>query len=98
MGVLVEDKYDENGHEKRRSAGQILWIRGLTRLQTQIRVVNPFAKGLIRARWSVPIPHWRRCCSDRQLHQWLNDCRKLHPSTTPMLQVLLVSVNVIVKA
>ena len=34
--ALVEDKYDENGHEKRRSAGQILWIRGLTRLQTQV--------------------------------------------------------------
>lgn len=44
--ALVEDKYDENGHEKKRSTGQILWIRGLTRLQTQIRVVNAFRQGV----------------------------------------------------
>jgi len=44
--AMVEDKYDENGHEKRRSTGQILWIRGLTRLQTQIRVVNAFRQGV----------------------------------------------------
>merc|ERR1712141_86782 len=27
-------------------SGQILWIRGLTRLQTQIRVVNAFRHGM----------------------------------------------------
>ncbi|CAG7820245.1 unnamed protein product [Allacma fusca] len=42
---LGEDGYDADS-DKRRSAGQILWIRGLTRLQTQIRVVNAFRQGL----------------------------------------------------
>ncbi|XP_013174706.1 PREDICTED: plasma membrane calcium-transporting ATPase 3 isoform X3 [Papilio xuthus] len=32
--------------DKKPRAGQILWIRGLTRLQTQIRVVNAFRQGL----------------------------------------------------
>lgn len=36
MGALVEDKFDSDGHDKKRTAGQILWIRGLTRLQTQV--------------------------------------------------------------
>ena len=36
MGALVEDKYDSDGHDKKRTTGQILWIRGLTRLQTQV--------------------------------------------------------------
>ena len=39
---LVEDGSSGSlSHDMRRS-GQILWIRGLTRLQTQIRVVNAF--------------------------------------------------------
>ncbi|XP_065568894.1 plasma membrane calcium-transporting ATPase 2-like [Artemia franciscana] len=42
---LVEDKFDGDGSDKKRTAGQILWIRGLTRLQTQIRVVNAFRSG-----------------------------------------------------
>jgi len=36
MGALVEDKFDPDGQDKKRSTGQILWIRGLTRLQTQV--------------------------------------------------------------
>uniref|UniRef100_A0A0A9WKV1 Calcium-transporting ATPase n=2 Tax=Lygus hesperus TaxID=30085 RepID=A0A0A9WKV1_LYGHE len=40
-----EGKYDSDPDKKPR-AGQILWIRGLTRLQTQIRVVNAFRQGL----------------------------------------------------
>lgn len=32
---LGEDGYEADA-EKRRSTGQILWIRGLTRLQTQV--------------------------------------------------------------
>lgn len=35
MGALVEDKFDSDG-DKKRTTGQILWIRGLTRLQTQV--------------------------------------------------------------
>ncbi|KAK7078894.1 Plasma membrane calcium-transporting ATPase 3 [Halocaridina rubra] len=40
-----EDKLDSDGKDSKRT-GQILWIRGLTRLQTQIRVVNAFRQGL----------------------------------------------------
>jgi len=40
----LEDDEDEDEDVGRR--GQILWIRGLTRLQTQIRVVNAFRMGL----------------------------------------------------
>lgn len=42
---LGEEKFDVDSDKKPR-AGQILWIRGLTRLQTQIRVVNAFRQGL----------------------------------------------------
>lgn len=35
MGALTEDRFDADG-EKKRTTGQILWIRGLTRLQTQV--------------------------------------------------------------
>ncbi|KAL6433960.1 hypothetical protein ACFW04_005856 [Cataglyphis niger] len=42
---LGDEKYDPDSDKKPR-AGQILWIRGLTRLQTQIRVVNAFRQGL----------------------------------------------------
>ncbi|XP_046683996.1 plasma membrane calcium-transporting ATPase 2 isoform X3 [Homalodisca vitripennis] len=34
--ALGEDKYDAEGSDKKPRAGQILWIRGLTRLQTQV--------------------------------------------------------------
>merc|ERR1719244_646650 len=35
-----------NTHTVVGRSGQILWIRGLTRLQTQIRVVNAFRHGV----------------------------------------------------
>lgn len=40
-----DDKSDLDNKDNKRT-GQILWIRGLTRLQTQIRVVNAFRQGL----------------------------------------------------
>lgn len=43
---LMPDYEDADTHEKR--SGQILWVRGLTRLQTQIRVVKAFQAGLDR--------------------------------------------------
>ncbi|XP_030748687.1 plasma membrane calcium-transporting ATPase 2 isoform X4 [Sitophilus oryzae] len=43
--AIGEEKFDVDSDKKPR-AGQILWIRGLTRLQTQIRVVNAFRQGL----------------------------------------------------
>lgn len=43
--AIGEEKFDADSDKKPR-AGQILWIRGLTRLQTQIRVVNAFRQGL----------------------------------------------------
>merc|ERR1712106_1213076 len=46
---LVDDPHNEksdgDGKDSKRT-GQILWIRGLTRLQTQIRVVNAFRQGV----------------------------------------------------
>jgi Ca2+ transporting ATPase len=39
--AVEEDHLDEAGQR-----GQILWIRGLTRLQHQIRVVNAFRSGV----------------------------------------------------
>uniref|UniRef100_A0A914V4V5 Calcium-transporting ATPase n=1 Tax=Plectus sambesii TaxID=2011161 RepID=A0A914V4V5_9BILA len=39
-GLLTGEYEDPETHEKR--SGQILWIRGLTRLQTQLRVVKAF--------------------------------------------------------
>ncbi|XP_033337765.1 plasma membrane calcium-transporting ATPase 3 isoform X6 [Megalopta genalis] len=42
---LGDEKFDPDSDKKPRK-GQILWLRGLTRLQTQIRVVNAFRQGL----------------------------------------------------
>lgn len=39
---LVEDGSSGSLSQDMKRSGQILWIRGLTRLQTQIRVVNAF--------------------------------------------------------
>ncbi|CAG0922171.1 unnamed protein product [Notodromas monacha] len=47
--TLMEDGHhgkDWDASEKRRSTGQILWIRGLTRLQTQLKVVHAFKSTL----------------------------------------------------
>ncbi|XP_014227318.1 plasma membrane calcium-transporting ATPase 2 isoform X1 [Trichogramma pretiosum] len=42
---LGDEKYDPDTDKKPR-AGQILWIRGLTRLQTQLRVIRAFRSTL----------------------------------------------------
>ncbi|XP_043484089.1 plasma membrane calcium-transporting ATPase 2 isoform X2 [Leptopilina heterotoma] len=42
---LGDEKYDPDSDKKPR-AGQILWIRGLTRLQTQLRVIRAFKSTL----------------------------------------------------
>ncbi|KAL0268066.1 UNVERIFIED_CONTAM: hypothetical protein PYX00_010146 [Menopon gallinae] len=42
---LGEEKFDPDADKKPR-AGQILWIRGLTRLQTQLRVIRAFKSTL----------------------------------------------------
>ncbi|KAL7647962.1 UNVERIFIED_CONTAM: hypothetical protein RMT77_001578 [Armadillidium vulgare] len=39
------EKFDDDGKESKRT-GQILWIRGLTRLQTQLRVIRAFKSTL----------------------------------------------------
>ncbi|GLG98877.1 Calcium-transporting ATPase sarcoplasmic/endoplasmic reticulum type [Gryllus bimaculatus] len=45
--ALAEDKFDPDSQEgKKPRAGQILWIRGLTRLQTQLRVIRAFKSTL----------------------------------------------------
>jgi Ca2+ transporting ATPase len=43
--AIGEEKYDLDSDKKPR-AGQILWIRGLTRLQTQLRVIRAFKSTL----------------------------------------------------
>ncbi|KAK7582784.1 hypothetical protein V9T40_014229 [Parthenolecanium corni] len=43
--ALGEEKFDSESDKKPR-AGQILWIRGLTRLQTQLRVIRAFKSTL----------------------------------------------------
>ncbi|XP_058829245.1 plasma membrane calcium-transporting ATPase 1 isoform X2 [Topomyia yanbarensis] len=43
---LGEERYDSLENDKKPRAGQILWIRGLTRLQTQLRVVRAFRSTL----------------------------------------------------
>ncbi|CAK5044484.1 unnamed protein product [Meloidogyne enterolobii] len=51
--ILTGDD-DGEPHEKR--SGQILWIRGLTRLQTQIRVIRAFQSGVDRREQSLSGP------------------------------------------
>uniref|UniRef100_A0A914C5X9 Calcium-transporting ATPase n=1 Tax=Acrobeloides nanus TaxID=290746 RepID=A0A914C5X9_9BILA len=52
---ILNGEYDDSDtHDKR--SGQILWIRGLTRLQTQIRVVKAFQQGLDRREPSLSGP------------------------------------------
>ena len=36
MDALVEEKFHPIGQDKKSSRGQILWLRGLSRLQTQV--------------------------------------------------------------
>nr|XP_043069414.1 plasma membrane calcium-transporting ATPase 2 isoform X2 [Drosophila bipectinata] len=43
---LGEERFDSIDSDKKPRAGQILWIRGLTRLQTQLRVVRAFRSTL----------------------------------------------------
>uniref|UniRef100_A0A182JW71 Calcium-transporting ATPase n=1 Tax=Anopheles christyi TaxID=43041 RepID=A0A182JW71_9DIPT len=43
---LGEERYETMDNDKKPRAGQILWIRGLTRLQTQLRVVRAFRSTL----------------------------------------------------
>ncbi|XP_041632613.1 plasma membrane calcium-transporting ATPase 2 isoform X1 [Drosophila kikkawai] len=43
---LGEERFDSIDSDKKPRAGQILWIRGLTRLQTQLRVIRAFRSTL----------------------------------------------------
>ncbi|KAI8122292.1 Plasma membrane calcium-transporting ATPase 4 [Lucilia cuprina] len=43
---LGEERFDSIDSDKKPRAGQILWIRGLTRLQTQLRVIRAFKSNL----------------------------------------------------
>lgn len=42
---LGDERFDSLDSDKKPRAGQILWIRGLTRLQTQVSVVQAFNYG-----------------------------------------------------
>ncbi|XP_055372727.1 plasma membrane calcium-transporting ATPase 2 isoform X3 [Condylostylus longicornis] len=43
---LGDERFDSLDSDKKPRAGQILWIRGLTRLQTQLRVIRAFRSNL----------------------------------------------------
>ncbi|KAG4079815.1 hypothetical protein HA402_014946 [Bradysia odoriphaga] len=43
---LGDERFDSMDSDKKPRAGQILWIRGLTRLQTQLRVIRAFRSTL----------------------------------------------------
>lgn len=47
MNLGGEDRYESMDSDKKPRAGQILWIRGLTRLQTQVSVTH-FQNGRTR--------------------------------------------------
>lgn len=81
----VEEEEDEEEDEDRerlanaelKNTGQILWIRGLSRLQTQIRVINAFRVGIpsrlnelnLSGRGGVDRFQCRRSCSLALLHR-----------------------------
>ncbi|KAG8264669.1 ATPase, Ca transporting, plasma membrane [Homalodisca vitripennis] len=50
--ALGEDKYDAEGSDKKPRAGQILWIRGLTRLQTQ-KAKSKGSKIVLKSTWDL---------------------------------------------
>ncbi|XP_071518784.1 plasma membrane calcium-transporting ATPase 2 isoform X4 [Panulirus ornatus] len=61
----TEDKLDSDGKDSKRT-GQILWIRGLTRLQTQLRVIRAFKSTL------EDLEERRSCHSLHSLHSMRN--------------------------
>ncbi|XP_045116619.1 plasma membrane calcium-transporting ATPase 2-like isoform X3 [Portunus trituberculatus] len=63
--LTTEDKLDSDGKDSKRT-GQILWIRGLTRLQTQLRVIRAFKSTL------EDLEERRSCHSLHSLHNMRN--------------------------
>ncbi|KAL5290563.1 PMCA family protein [Megaselia abdita] len=50
---IGEERFDSMDSDKKPRAGQILWIRGLTRLQTQLQVIRAFRSNLDHDRRSL---------------------------------------------
>jgi len=60
--TVVDDDTHLGTMERRKTTGQILWIRGLTRLQTQLRVIRAFKSNL------EDLEDRRSCHSLQSLH------------------------------
>ncbi|KAK4321934.1 hypothetical protein Pmani_007286 [Petrolisthes manimaculis] len=76
--LTTEDKNDSDGKDSKRT-GQILWIRGLTRLQTQLRVIRAFKSTL------EDLEERRSCHSLHSLHNMRNSRNQL--GTRPMSDI-----------
>ncbi|XP_042239395.1 plasma membrane calcium-transporting ATPase 2-like isoform X3 [Homarus americanus] len=74
----LEDKLDSDGKDGKRT-GQILWIRGLTRLQTQLRVIRAFKSTL------EDLEERRSCHSLHSLHSMRN--LRSHQGNRPMSDI-----------
>nr|XP_053634797.1 plasma membrane calcium-transporting ATPase 2-like isoform X2 [Cherax quadricarinatus] len=74
----IEDKLDSDGKDGKRT-GQILWIRGLTRLQTQLRVIRAFKSTL------EDLEERRSCHSLHSLHSMRN--LRSHQGNRPMSDI-----------
>ncbi|XP_069165984.1 plasma membrane calcium-transporting ATPase 2 isoform X2 [Procambarus clarkii] len=74
----IEDKLDSDGKDGKRT-GQILWIRGLTRLQTQLRVIRAFKSTL------EDLEERRSCHSLHSLHSMRNS--RSHQGNRPMSDI-----------
>jgi len=83
MASLLEMR-DGTDEDREKRSGQILWIRGLTRLQTQIRVVNAFRLGLERREPSLAGPSAQRLREiSRQLQLQHSQRSQTTSPTTP---------------
>ncbi|XP_044741527.1 plasma membrane calcium-transporting ATPase 2 isoform X4 [Chrysoperla carnea] len=84
---LGDEKFDVDSEKKPR-AGQILWIRGLTRLQTQLRVIKAFKSTLedLEERRSIHSLHSLRSSRSHQGGPWpprpLSDITYIDEDTT----------------
>nr|XP_041632657.1 plasma membrane calcium-transporting ATPase 2-like isoform X7 [Drosophila kikkawai] len=73
---LGEERFDSIDSDKKPRAGQILWIRGLTRLQTQLRVIRAFRSTL-------------EDLNERRSMHSLHSCSSVHRRSSPLLTCLL---------
>ncbi|XP_037784670.1 plasma membrane calcium-transporting ATPase 2-like isoform X3 [Penaeus monodon] len=81
--LASEDKLDSDGKDSKRT-GQILWIRGLTRLQTQLRVIRAFKSTLedLEERRSCHSLHSLRISRSQQGNRPMSDISYIDEDST----------------